>query len=143
MQEKYSSTLAELQRAQQDLRDASALNWQGEYCIKALHWLDILVHDRPSHGSCNHWAPKLAGLCSRICGYIEITSCVMPDAYIITFCMSRRRCKMYCGHTCMCVCLSVCPSVRPSVRPSVCVCVCVRDRTPTLLHGPGCNLGAW
>ena len=26
---------------------------------------------------------------------------------------------------------------------SVCVCLCVRGRTPTLLHGPGCNLGAW
>jgi len=34
-------------------------------------------------------------------------------------------------------------------RASVCLCVCVsvclsvRGRTPTLLHGPGCNLGAW
>jgi len=27
-------------------------------------------------------------------------------------------------------------------RASVCVCLCVRGRTPTLLHGPGCNLGA-
>ena len=23
----------------------------------------------------------------------------------------------------------------------VCVCLCVRGRTPTLLHGPGCNFG--
>jgi len=30
---------------------------------------------------------------------------------------------MYCGH----------------VR----LCVCVRGRMPTLLHGPGCNLGEW
>ena len=30
---------------------------------------------------------------------------------------------MYCGHASLCVCLSV------------------RGRTPTLLHGPGCNLG--
>ena len=43
----------------------------------------------------------------------------------IAFCVSRRRCKMYCGHARLCVCLSV------------------RGRTPTLLHGPGCNLGAW
>jgi len=32
-------------------------------------------------------------------------------------------------------------------RASVCVCVCVclsvRGHTPTLLYGPGCNLGAW
>ena len=33
--------------------------------------------------------------------------------------------KMYCGHARLCVCRSV------------------RGRTPTLLHGPGCNLGAW
>jgi len=42
---------------------------------------------------------------------------------IVTFCVSRRRRKMYCGHAHLCVCLSV------------------RGRTPTLLHGPGCNLG--
>jgi len=48
---------------------------------------------------------------------------------IITFCVSRRRRKMYCGHARLCVCVSVCLSVR--------------GRTPTLLHGPGCNLGAW
>ena len=28
---------------------------------------------------------------------------------IVTFCVSRRRCKMYCGHARLCVCLSVCP----------------------------------
>jgi len=32
-----------------------------------------------------------------------------------------------------CVCLCVC----------LCVCVSVRGRMPTLLHGPGCNLGEW
>jgi len=47
----------------------------------------------------------------------------------ITFCVRRRRRKMYCGHARLCVCLSVCLSVR--------------GRTPTLLDGPGCNLGAW
>jgi len=26
---------------------------------------------------------------------------------------------------------------------SVCVCVSVRARMPTLLHGPGCNVGEW
>ena len=44
---------------------------------------------------------------------------------VVTFCVSRRRRKMYCGHARLCVCLSV------------------RGRTLTLLHGPGCNLGAW
>ena len=49
------------------------------------------------------------------------------DIMFVTFCVSRRRRKMYCGHARLCVC----------------VCVSVRGRTPTLLHGPGCNLGAW
>ena len=40
---------------------------------------------------------------------------------LITFYVSRRRRKMYCGHARL----------------------CVRGRTLTLLHGPGCNLGAW
>jgi len=31
------------------------------------------------------------------------------------------------------VCVGVC----------VCVCLCVRGRMPTVLHGPGCNLGQW
>ena len=42
---------------------------------------------------------------------------------LITFCVSRRRRKMYCGHARLCVCLSV------------------RGHMPTLLHGPECNLG--
>ena len=48
---------------------------------------------------------------------------------LFTFCVSRRRRKMYCGHARLCVCLFVCLSVR--------------GRIPTLLHGPGCNLGEW
>ena len=39
--------------------------------------------------------------------------------------MSRRPREMYCGHA------------------RLCVCVSVRGRTPTLLHGPGCNLAEW
>jgi len=42
---------------------------------------------------------------------------------VVTFWVSRRRRKMYCGHA------------------RLCVCLCVRGRTSTLLHGPGCNLG--
>ena len=52
---------------------------------------------------------------------------------IITFRVSRRRRGMYCGHARLCVCLSVCLRV----------CLSVRGRLPTLLHGPGCNLGEW
>ena len=47
---------------------------------------------------------------------------------IITFRVSRRRRVMYCGHVRLCVGLSV--------------CVSVCGRMPTLLHGPGCNLGS-
>jgi len=49
---------------------------------------------------------------------------------IVTFCVSRRRRKMYCGHARLCVSLCVCLSA------AVCA---VR----TLLHGHGCNLGEW
>jgi len=44
---------------------------------------------------------------------------------LVTFRVSRRRREMYCGHA------------------RLCVCVTVRGRTPTLLHGPGCNLVEW
>ena len=73
------------------------------------------------------------------CGNMRATLCVLPTAVtlvgclssslcrtidntFITFRVNRRRRKMYCGHA------------------RLCVCVCVRGRTPTLLHGPGCNL---
>jgi len=41
---------------------------------------------------------------------------------MITFCVSRRRRKMCCGHVRLCVCVCVCVSV----------CLSVRGRTPTL-----------
>jgi len=44
----------------------------------------------------------------------------------ITFRVRRRRHEMFSGHAHLCVCLSV----------------YVRGRMPTLLNGPGCNLGA-
>jgi len=56
---------------------------------------------------------------------------------IITFCVNHRRRKMHCGHARLCVYLCVCVCVCLSV------CLTVRGRTPTLLHRPGCNLGAW
>ena len=32
-----------------------------------------------------------------------------PFLFLVTFCVSRRRRKMYCVFVCLCVCLSVCP----------------------------------
>jgi len=49
--------------------------------------------------------------------------CASASSLIITFRLSRRPREMYCGHARLSVCLSV------------------RGRMPTLLHGPGCNLG--
>jgi len=43
---------------------------------------------------------------------------------LVTFCVSRRRRKMYRGHACLCVCLSV------------------RGRMPTVLHGPDVTWGS-
>jgi len=65
---------------------------------------------------------------SLTCGktsYLATVSCVHLCS-LFTFCVSRRRRKMYCGHARLCVCVCVC------------VCLSVRGRTPTLLHGPGC-----
>ena len=51
------------------------------------------------------------------------------ESTIIAFQVCHRRREMYCGHAHLCVCVSVCLSVR--------------SHMPTLLHGPGCNLGEW
>jgi len=52
---------------------------------------------------------------------------------LITFCVSRRRRKMYCGHARLCVCVSVCLSA--AVRPHYCTVPDV-----TWGHGRGCAL---
>jgi len=36
-------------------------------------------------------------------------SALSPLLGLLHFAVSRRRCKMYCGHARLCVCLSVCP----------------------------------
>ena len=55
---------------------------------------------------------------------------ILNDDEFITFRVSRRRREIYRGHArLVCVCL--------------CVCLSVHGRMPTLLHGPGCNLGEW
>jgi len=47
--------------------------------------------------------------------------------------VSRTRREMYCGHARLCVSLCVCVCLS--------VCLSVRGRMPTLLHGPGRNMG--
>jgi len=53
--------------------------------------------------------------------------------FLVTFCVSRRWHKMYCGHARLCVCLSVCLSV--AIRPHYCT-----DLDVTWGHGRGCPL---
>ena len=57
--------------------------------------------------------------------------------YVFTFCVSRRRRKMYCGHARLSVCLSVCVSVclSAAVRPHY-----YTDPDVTWGHGRGCPL---
>ena len=58
-------------------------------------------------------------------------NCCISDMSAFTFCVSRRRRKMYCGHVrlSVCVCLSV------AVRPHYCT-----DPDVTWRHGSGCPL---
>jgi len=64
---------------------------------------------------------------------------------IMTFCVSRRRRKMCCGHALLCVCVCVCVSVGLSVCLSVCLSAAVRphyctDPDVTWRRGRGCPL---
>jgi len=52
---------------------------------------------------------------------------------IFTFCLSRRRRKMYCGHARLCVCVCVCLST--AARPHYCT-----NPDVTWGHGRGCPL---
>ena len=56
-----------------------------------------------------------------------------PLVGFITFCVSRSRRKMYCGHARLCVCLSVCLSA--AVRPHYCT-----HPDVTWRRGRGCPL---
>ena len=44
----------------------------------------------------------------------------LAPCMVITFCVSRRRRKMYCGHARLCVCLSVCLCVSAAVCSHYC-----------------------
>jgi len=69
---------------------------------------------------------SLAACPSRPLSHSSAVSRPYGSAFV-TFRVSRRRREMYCGHARLCVC--------------VCLSMSVRSRMPTLLHGPGCNLG--
>jgi len=60
---------------------------------------------------------------------LSSTTCGFCHCYIITFCASRRQCKIYCGYSHLCVCLSA------AVRPHYCT-----DLDVTWGHGRGCPL---
>ena len=64
--------------------------------------------------------------CARDCHHVV---CGNLSFTVFTFRLRRSRGEMYTSHARLCVCM----------------CVCVSDprRIPTLLHGPGCNLGEW
>jgi len=55
------------------------------------------------------------------------------ETLLVTFCVSRRRRQMYCGHARLCVCLSLCLSA--AVRPHYCT-----DPDVTWRRGRGCPL---
>jgi len=82
-------------------------------------WMRCSSHTMQSHSAaCNincksgniHSRSLLSCHCSSINMLCFILLTVDSEWHkVITFCMSRRRRKMYCGHTRLCVCLSVCP----------------------------------
>jgi len=58
--------------------------------------------------------------------------------------MTDHTVKIYWLHVCLLLDFAwVVDDAKGIVVTRVCVCVSVRGRMPTLLHGPGCNLGEW
>ena len=81
-----------------------------------------VVADELSHSRCGSEA-RLRRQKSRRTN--ENARTCQASRTLATFRVSRRRREMYCGHA----------------RLRACVCLSVRGRMPTLLHGPGRNLG--
>ena len=67
--------------------------------------------------------------------HVSVICCSQQHPSIITFCVSRRRRKMYCGHARLCVCVSVCVSV--CLSAAVCPHYCT-DPDVTWGSGSGC-----
>ena len=64
-----------------------------------------------------------------------LRKCENKVSILDAFRVRRSRGEMYIGHGRLCVCVCVCVSV--------CLSVACHIHIPTLLHGPGCNLGEW
>ena len=103
-----------------------------------------LVHSRCNHHGMNSAQPHRCYLHSTTsnnshCTHINVHSNVVlkykfignKTKFIITFCVSRRRRKIYCGHARLCVCVSM----SAAIRPHYCM-----DRDVTWGHGRGCPL---
>ena len=84
---------------------------------------------------CTTWRIRFNGPCA-VAMQPHVKLLIPP---VVTFCVSRRRRKMYCGHArlfvcvSLCVCLSVCLSA--AVRPHYCT-----DPDVTWGRGRGCPL---
>ena len=110
-------------------RDRSVLSRCSIKLASSARFAQSLQQQQSLHGApSSHVAVPLTGLFSDDFFHSSLyTSCdVAIVKYDIRFYFLResyRRRKMYCGHA------------------RLCVCVCVRGRTPTLLHGLGCNSG--
>ena len=73
-------------------------------CISLATQTDPLFRPACVSDTCNH----------SVSVSWEAVCCDILDSVFITFCVSRRRRKMYCGHARLCVCLSA------AVRPHYC-----------------------
>ena len=63
-----------------------------------------------TRSACTAFFPGAICISSEI---LTVYNRLYYQIWFITFCVSRRRRKMYCGHARLCVCLSVCLSVCP------------------------------
>jgi len=86
-------------------------------------------------GSQFHWSMMLI-VFALFLGRVLI---LIPPIVVVTFCVSHRRRKMYCGHArlfvCQSVCVSVCVCLSAAVRPHYCT-----DPDVTWRRGRGCPL---
>jgi len=84
------------------------------YVMMRCHWRIWVRRRRPSQrllmiSCCISREAPTAGDRSLQLDAVVIIIVIIIEKFLITFCVSRRRCKMYCGHAHLCVCLYVCP----------------------------------
>jgi len=96
------------------------------------HWTNGVTYIRQGGHHVGHWPTFLVTSVLMKSFDLHVFSiryaCKQSGTLLLCLCIRRQpnfasRRKIYNGHARLCVCLSV------------------RGRTPTLLHGPGCNLG--